>query len=120
MICGSGLTVNINSLEMFLTTNDTNKIVENGFSDLIENLNGYHMKIIDGQCAALQNGECVIRDIAPTVCKSYPDYTNIFIGTCECKFCPGCGGDKLAKMIELAEDIIYAEEIWKHYAGRIT
>lgn len=96
--CGpfSAITENLGNLdqrpfdEIVLTPKDYEKLVYEGFSDLIEEGFSKDMKKpyyrmaleADGTCKAFKNGKCAIQAYKPTLCRAFPFYFDMFTGLC--------------------------------------
>jgi len=80
--------------EIFLTSEDAERIISAGYSNYIElSPEGrYRMKLHeDGSCTAYVNGLCEVHKIKPQICRAYPFYVDMFVGLCGATDCPGFG-----------------------------
>lgn len=76
--------------EIVLTLYDLEKIIASEFVDYIyiakDGLGRVKTKT-DGSCLAYESGQCLINDVKPTICRSFPLYLDIFVGLCTVKDC---------------------------------
>lgn len=81
--------------DITLTKEDRKKIITAGYFSFIEESSDgtYRIRLNeDGSCKAFINGQCVIHDFKPSICRAFPFYIDMFVGLCVVSgSCPGFG-----------------------------
>jgi Fe-S-cluster containining protein len=100
--------------EITLTPDDAIRIVQGGYSHLIERTSTgrYKMRLLDGgTCSALEAGRCSIHAVKPTICRAFPFYVDMFVGLCGVTECPGFGSG-WTKVEKLQDEVKAAKEMY--------
>lgn len=133
--CGrfSGITSELDNIdnrpfdEIVLTSEDFQKLYENGYAYLIEE--GYSEEMQkpyykmalepDGTCKALVNGKCSIHNINPTLCKAFPFYFDMFSGLCAIK-CEGFSDEYWTDLADYQQNFEYAKKMYEFWLDFYT
>jgi Fe-S-cluster containining protein len=108
--------------DIVLTPEDYSKIVQAGYSHLIERTSTgeYRMRLMeDGTCTAFKEGRCSIHQYKPTICRAFPFYVDMFVGLCGVTECPGFGAG-WTKVEKLQDEVNAAKEMYTFWLDRLS
>jgi Fe-S-cluster containining protein len=108
--------------EIALTPHDAHKIVQGGYSHLIERTSSgqYKMRLLDdGTCSGLEGGRCSIHAVKPTICRAFPFYVDMFVGLCGVTECPGFGSG-WTKIEKLQDEVQAAKEMYTFWLDGLS
>lgn len=107
--------------EIVLIDNDYVRIVEGGYSHLIERgRDGKHRMALlpDGSCCAFSQGRCTINKIKPSLCRAFPFYVDMFVGLCGVTVCPGFGAG-WSSIEDLRDEVAAAKRMYEFWLNDI-